>query len=292
MFDSKYEVLCVDMSIDELQGRAYEETFLVDRSRVAAFVEATGDDPGQWDGTAPPAFAAAALFAVAPSFLYDPDVESFSNVLIHADQTFRWRAPWRVDTEYVVTGSVHGVRMRGGSAWVTFGAVVTVDDDTTLESLSTFIMSDRRPDTDVDEREEPGPHDKTPEVRPDSYPMDGPLPDTVRSASRSDLIRYAASTRDFNPLHWDHGTARNAGLPGVVVHGLLMASWLMQVSTAAAAPDAVVPIVEAKLRFGNPLFPGQPASIGGTVDGSDGAVRLEVASPMGRLATASFLVER
>ncbi len=290
---SSYDVrgTLISMSIEELQGRAYETIFPVDRSRVAAFVEATGDDPGRWPDGAPPGFAAAALFAVAPSFLYDPDVGEFSNVLIHADQTFRWRAPWKVDTEYVVTGSVHRVRMRGGAAWVTFGAVVTDDDDTTLESLSTFIMSDERPASDGEERSEPDPDEKAIEVRPVSYPEEGALPDAVRSASRSDLVRYAAASRDFNPLHWDHATARNAGLPGVVVHGLLMASWLLQTATAVAEPSSTVPIREAKLRFRNPLLPGVAATIGGRIE-EGGAVRLELGSESGQLVSGTFVVER
>ncbi|NIP92489.1 MAG: hypothetical protein GWO24_03050, partial [Akkermansiaceae bacterium] len=50
----------------------------------------------------------------------------------------------------------------------------------------------------------------------------------LKSASRADLVRYAGITRDFNPIHWDHEAAVEAGLPGVIVHGLLMASWVTQ----------------------------------------------------------------
>ncbi|HSR45343.1 MAG TPA: MaoC family dehydratase [Acidimicrobiia bacterium] len=279
------------MSIEDLQGRSYERTFRADRSNVAAFIDATGDDPHRWEGTAPPSFAGAALFAVAPAFLYDPDVGNFSRVLIHADQTFRWRAPWELDSDYIVTGSVDRVRMRGGSAWVTFGAVVTFDDDTTLESLSTFIMSDRRTDSGSDDRNEPAPMEKAAELRPEFSQKDGALPATVRSASRSDLIRYAAASRDFNPLHWDHDTARNAGLPGVVVHGLLMVSWMLQTAAELAPLNDRQPIREAKFRFRNPLLPGQPAAITGGVD-LDRTVSLELSSDSGPLVTGSVTIGR
>jgi acyl dehydratase len=278
------------MSIEEIQGRAYERTFRADRSNVAAFIEATGDDGDRWSETAPPSFAAAALFAVAPAFLYDPEVGEFSNVLIHADQIFRWRAPWELDTDYIVTGSVDRVRMRGGSAWVTFGAVVTNDDDTVLESLSTFIMSDQRPSSDDVDRPEPGPHERAAEIRPDSYPNDGALPATVRSASRSDVIHYAAACRDFNPLHWDHETARNAGLPGTVVHGLLSVSWMLQVAVSASGSDHAVPIGEAKFRFRSPLLPGQAASINGEAAGANGIIKLELSSVAGPLVSGSIAV--
>jgi acyl dehydratase len=278
------------MSIEEIQGRAYERTFRADRSNVAAFIEATGDDGDRWCEFAPPSFAAAALFAVAPAFLYDPDVGEFSKVLIHADQVFRWRAPWELDTDYIVTGSVDRVRMRGGSAWVTFGAVVTNDDDTVLESLSTFIMSDQRPSSDDVDRPEPGPHERGAEIRPDSYSNDGALPATVRSASRSDVIRYAAACRDFNPLHWDHESARNAGLPGTVVHGLLSVSWMLQVAAAATSAEGAAPLREAKFRFRNPLLPGQAASISGEAAVANGIIKLELSSAAGPLVSGSIAV--
>ena len=279
------------MAIEELQGRSYERAFRLDASSADAFIEATGDDRERWRGSAPPSFAGAALFAVAPAFLYDPDVGDFSRVLIHADQTFRWRAPWELDTDYIVTGSVDRVRMRGGAAWVTFGAVVTNADDTTLESLSTFIMSAQRPDSDVDDHGEPSALQRANEFRPDSYPSDSVLPETVRSASRADVVRYAAASRDFNPLHWDHETARNAGLPGVVVHGLHSVSWMLQVAAATAPAGARAPIREAKFRFRNPLLPGQAASINGEADGFSGIVTLELSSLAGPLVTATIEID-
>ena len=44
----------------------------VDRERIAAFVEATGDVPERWVGVAPPGYAAVLLFRVAADFLWHP----------------------------------------------------------------------------------------------------------------------------------------------------------------------------------------------------------------------------
>ncbi len=46
-------------------------------------------------------------------------------------------------------------------------------------------------------------------------------PSHVLTYRASDLIRYAAASGDFNPIHYDSESARSAGLPGVVVHGML-----------------------------------------------------------------------
>jgi acyl dehydratase len=39
--------------------------------------------------------------------------------------------------------------------------------------------------------------------------------------SRADVIRYCGASGDFNPLHWSDRAARQAGLPGVIAHGML-----------------------------------------------------------------------
>jgi acyl dehydratase len=151
-------------------------------------------------------------------------------------------------------------------------------------------MSNQRPNSDEVDRPEPGPQERAAEIRPDSYPNDGALPETVRSASRSDVIRYAAASRDFNPLHWDHEVARNAGLPGTVVHGLLSVSWMLQVAVAATSAEDTEPIREAKFRFRNPLLPGQAASISGEAADADGIIKLELSSVAGRLVSGSIAV--
>ena len=48
--------------------------------------------------------------------------------------------------------------------------------------------------------------------------------------TRSDLVRYAGASGDFNPIHWSDRIATSVGLPGVIAHGMY---------TLALAGDAV-----------------------------------------------------
>ena len=86
--------------------------------------------------------------------------------------------------------------------------------------------------------------------RADSATVGAELP-SPRSASRLDLVRYAAATRDWNPIHWDHAAAVAAGLGGVVVHRLLQSAWLTAVA-ATAGPDGR-PLRSARFRYTAPL---------------------------------------
>lgn len=47
------------------------------------------------------------------------------------------------------------------------------------------------------------------------------LPPLEVRVRRSDLIRYAGASLDFNPIHWNEKVAGEVGLPGVVAHGML-----------------------------------------------------------------------
>jgi acyl dehydratase len=46
------------------------------------------------------------------------------------------------------------------------------------------------------------------------------LPEHVQTVVRQDLVRYAAASGDLNTIHWDEATARAAGLPDVIAHGM------------------------------------------------------------------------
>ena len=50
-----------------------------------------------------------------------------------------------------------------------------------------------------------------------------PAPVTLGPVTRTDLVRYAGASGDFNPLHHDPDFARAAGLPDVMAHGMFSA---------------------------------------------------------------------
>lgn len=233
------------MDLTELEGNTYgPRSWHIAPDAVADFVEVTGDDPDRWSSTAPPGFAAASLFAVAPDLL----AELYRHSVVHGEQTFTWNGPLEVGDVLEVSGKVTRVRERGGAHFVTFET--TAGDRITGKSL--FLASGESTPGEAARSSEP-PHGYRGEVG------DGEV-----SASRADLVRYAAATRDWNPVHWDHEAGVAAGFPGVVVHGLLQAAWALRAFTFSTGQD----LASARFRFRNPLLPGQPVS----VDVEDGRV--------------------
>ena len=250
----------------------------------AAFVRATSDDADRWVVAAPPGYASVALFLTAPAFFADPDVQSVSDGVIHADQTFTWHQPW-VDGRYSASGTVNRVRERRGAYFITLTTtVLDVDGVAVVDSVSTFLMAEgSTTDPAPQASEPPANHRAT-----NDYPSDGGA--FFKSASRADLVRYAAATSDFNEIHWDHDEAVAAGLPGVVVHGLLMANWMFQAGSVLAEGDQ--PLLTSKVRFRAPLRPAEQAEVITTVDDDGASVSTQLSAGGTLRASASTQVTR
>ena len=162
-----------------------------------------------------------------------------------------------------------------------------------LSSRSLFLMSDRRPlGGGSEDREEPEPEARRANARPAGVSPAAAgtdLPRLPKSASRSDLVRYAAASEDFNPVHWDHGRAVASGVGGVICHGLLMAAWATQPATASI--DRVDPLVSGRFRFRLPLYPDTAAAVTATVadrTGDRATIKTAVVSDAGRHVIATI----
>lgn len=68
---------------------------------------------------------------------------------------------------------------------------------------------------------------------------------------RSRLVRYAGASGDLNPIHWSDTAASDAGLPGVIAHGMFtMGAAVAVVADWAGDPGAVV---DYQTRFTRPV---------------------------------------
>lgn len=74
---------------------------------------------------------------------------------------------------------------------------------------------------------------------------------TEHEITRDTLVRYAGASGDFNPIHYNDTVARDAGLPGVIAHGMLtMGTAITGLIDALGDPTAVR---DYSVRFTNPI---------------------------------------
>ena len=97
----------------------------------------------------------------------------------------------------------------------------------------------------------------------------------VKNLTRTDLVRYAGASGDFNPIHHDQTFAEAAQLPTVFSHGMLNAGFVGRCVTDFVG---VQNLRQFKVRFATRVWPGDTITCKGTVTkkyDADGAHLIE-----------------
>ena len=87
-------------------------------------------------------------------------------------------------------------------------------------------------------------------------------PFVVENLTRTDLVRYAGASGDFNPIHHDETFAKMAGNPSVFGHGMLTAGFVAKCVTDFVG---VGNLRRYKVRFATRVWPGDTITCSGTV---------------------------
>jgi acyl dehydratase len=84
--------------------------------------------------------------------------------------------------------------------------------------------------------------------------------------TRLQLIKYAGASGDYNPIHTIDEAAEEAGLPGVIAHGMLTAAMMGLLFSPYLEHGYVK---ELQARFSGMVYPGDEIIIGGHVSGEE-----------------------
>ena len=89
-------------------------------------------------------------------------------------------------------------------------------------------------------------------------------PELAHELTRTDLVKYAGASGDFNPMHHDEVKAKEAGLPSVFGHGMFTAGLL---ATAITNYVGIGTLKSYKVRFTKQTWPGEVLTTKITVAG-------------------------
>jgi acyl dehydratase len=101
------------------------------------------------------------------------------------------------------------------------------------------------------------------------------LPPLTVRVPRSQLVRYAGASGDFNPIHWSDRIAASVGLAGVIAHGMLTMALSARIVTDWVADPAA--LREYSVRFTRPIV----------VPDDDQGALLEITAAVGALDGAA-----
>jgi len=79
-------------------------------------------------------------------------------------------------------------------------------------------------------------------------------PLVVENLTRTQFVRYAGASGDFNPMHHDDTIATQAGSPSVFGHGMLTAGLMARVVKDWLGPES---LRRFQVRFAKQVWPGE-----------------------------------
>ena len=101
-------------------------------------------------------------------------------------------------------------------------------------------------------------------------------PLVVENLTRTNFVRYAGASGDFNPMHHDETIATQVGNPSVFGHGMLTAGLMARVVKDWFGPEAMRTF---QVRFAKQVWPGDTITFAAKVAGKreeDGANLVDV----------------
>ena len=228
-------------------GRTYPVTapYLVGRPKIREFADAIGAtdavyrDPeaaralGYPDVIAPPTFAIVLTAETLQMVIDDEGLGLDFTRVVHGDQRYAYRRPIHAGDELTCLCTIAEIMERAGNGFLTTRTEI---GDRRGRAGGDRLVQDRG---------------RAPRPRTKADPM--PLTPLTFPITRTDLVRYAGASGDFNPIHWSDRVATGVGLPGVIAHGMLTMALASRAVTVWVGGDPGA-ILEYQVRFTRPIL--------------------------------------
>ncbi|GAB5900385.1 MaoC/PaaZ C-terminal domain-containing protein [Mycolicibacterium mageritense] len=229
-----------------------EERFEVTRKRLAEYAAATNDPiPAHCSGD-----VASPVFAIVPVFeaLLVPAVDVLPVELIprvvHGEQDFHFHRPIRPGDKLVSRGKMIGYEgLENGTRATIYLECRTEDGELVNEQyVTTFVRG-------FDAGKTMG--ELSPGHRFDAaLRAHAPVATVVQHVDDDQTFRYSPAAGDPMPIHLDEEVARDAGLPGIIAHGLCTMAFTSWALLTEVGGSDVSRLKRFAVRFSKMVLPG------------------------------------
>ena len=229
-----------------------DERFEVTRERLAEYAAATNDpiEAHRRGDVAPPVFAIVPVFEalLTPAVEVMP-VEAIPRI-VHGEQDFHFHRPIRPGDKLVSRGKMIGYQ---GLEKGTRAAIVlecrTEDGELVNEQYVTTFVRGMSVGKTVGELSPDHKFD-------DALRNNAPTAKVVQHIDTDQTFRYAPAAGDPMPIHLDEEVARDAGLPGIIAHGLCTMAFTSWAVLTELADSDVSRLKRFAVRFSKTVLPG------------------------------------
>jgi acyl dehydratase len=233
----------------ELVGKEYpSSTFEVTADHIERYARATNDENERYlggdDVVAPPVFPVVPAFNSFMTAAMDPELGADLLRLVHAAEEHVFYKPIRAGDVLTMTAALESVEQKEtGETFTVKGTETNQDGEVVAEVRGTMFIrgsgSGGRSAAPATEAEREVVYEETTKVDDDQ------------------TFRYAEASGDHNPIHLDENTAKMAGLPGIILHGMCTMAMATAGAVDGLAGGHPTRVARVAVAFARPVVPGQ-----------------------------------
>lgn len=233
----------------DLVGKEYPETtYEVTADAIEKYALATNDPNERYVGgdevVAPPVFPVVAAFNSFMTAGMDPELQADLLRLVHGAQEHVLYAPIRPGDVLTVTSVLETVdKKETGETFTVKGTQTNQSGEVVAEVRGTMFIrgsgSGARSAAPAEDAARDIVYEETTKVDEDQ------------------TYRYAEASGDHNPIHVDESTAKMAGLPGIILHGMCTMAIATKGAVNGLAGGDPTRIRRVAVRLSKPVLPGQ-----------------------------------
>lgn len=234
----------------ELVGKKYDEaTYDVTAPAIEKYARATNDLNERYlggdDVVAPPVFPIVPAGTAFAAALFDPELQVNFLRLVHGSEEHIFHKPLRAGDKLRFAAEVESIEQKESGETLTLKSDLYNQDDELAVTVRGVMFIRGKGG---------GGGNK-------AAPADEPQKDVVHEESTKvdddQTFRYAEASGDHNPIHTDENTAKMAGLPGVILHGMCSMAFAAKAAVNGVADGDPTRVKRVFVRLSKPVFPGQ-----------------------------------
>jgi acyl dehydratase len=233
----------------DLAGKSYgEKTYEVTAAAIEAYARATNDHNERYLGgagevVAPPVFPVVPAFESFMVAGMDPELQADLLRLVHGSEEHVLHKPIKAGDVLTIASVLETVEQKDtGETFTVKATESNQDGELVAEVRGTMFIRGSGSGSRSAPREE--------SQREVVY-------EETTKVDEDQTHRYAEASGDHNPIHLDENTAKMAGLPGIINHGMCTMAIATKAAVDGLAGGDPARVKRVGVRFSKPVFPGQ-----------------------------------
>jgi acyl dehydratase len=232
----------------ELVGKEYPgSTFEVTADHIERYARATNDENERYlggdDVVSPPVFPVVPAFNTFMAAAMDPELGADLLRLVHAAEEHVFHKPIKAGDVLTIAGVLESVEQKEtGETFTVKGTETNQDGEVVAEVRGTMFIRG----SGSGSRSAAAPEEQRDVVYEETTKVDD-----------DQTYRYAEASGDHNPIHVDENTAKMAGLPGIILHGMCTMAMAAKGAVNGLAGGDPTRIARVGVRLSKPVLPGQ-----------------------------------